>query len=458
VGDLMSIEEEFESRRHRSRELFERQRKVVPGGFTHMSRVLSPFPLFIEASRGAHKWDVDGHQYVDYWMGHGAMLLGHAHPEVVAALAHQAANGLHAGGETELGMEWAELIAALVPSARAVRFMASGNEATQMAFRVARAVTGRSKILKFHGGFHGWHDAASVAVVPPYDVPTSIGIPKEVADTVVAVPFADAGAVEDALDTHADIAAIVLEPGGLYTDTVPSDPEFVRQLRDLASNAGALLIFDEVVTGFRYARGGVQEAFGVMPDLTVLGKVVGGGLPVGVLAGRADIMEVLAWQPDAHRARFGMIPHSGTWNANPAVAAAGVATLRLVRDSDAVARAIQQASRIVDGLNAVFEQVGLEAFAYGRGGLFKTCLGKPPRILHGDLDNKEADIRQLLNGWGSRGVVLRKAMICQGVDLVGKDGFVSAVHSDTDIEATCLAMESALARMTREGHIKSLSS
>src|ERR1041384_8026050 len=149
-----TIDDEYVARHPRSHDFFERQRRVVPGGFTHMSRVLTPFPLFIEAARGAHKWDADGIEYVDYWMGHGAMLLGHAHPDVVTAVAEQAARGFHVGGETPLAVEWAELVCELVPSAQAVRFMASGGEATTMAFRVARAFTGRSKILKFHGGFH----------------------------------------------------------------------------------------------------------------------------------------------------------------------------------------------------------------------------------------------------------------------------------------------------------------
>jgi len=448
-----TIDDEYVARHPRSHDFFERQRRVVPGGFTHMSRVLTPFPLFIEAARGAHKWDADGIEYVDFWMGHGAMLLGHAHPDVVTAVAEQAARGFHVGGETPLAVEWAELVCELVPSAQAVRFMASGGEATTMAFRVARAFTGRSKILKFHGGFHGWHDAASIGVVPPYDTPMSIGIPTEVGETVVAVPFGNPAKVEEALERHPDIAGIVIEPGGPFTSTVPCRAEFLQALRELSSLHGALLIFDEVVTGFRYARGGAQEAFGVLPDLTTLGKIVGGGLPVGALAGKRDVMDVLAWKPDPNYVRFEMVPHPGTWNANPAVAAAGTATLRIVRDTDAIVQAESQSRKIIDGLNAVFEDEGIQAFAYGRGGMFKTCLGQVPGILSGDDSSLDADVEQLFGGWGPKGEVLRKAMICEGIDLMRKDGIVSSAHSDADVEQTCAAMARVLRRMKREEYL-----
>jgi glutamate-1-semialdehyde 2,1-aminomutase len=435
----MTIDEEYVASRPRSRELFERQRRLVPGGFTHTARVLEPFPLFVSANRGARKRDVDGHEYVDHWLGHGAMLLGHAHPDVVAAVVRQSEYGWHGGGETEIALEWAELIRQLVPSAESVRFVASGGEATQMALRVARAFTGRDRILKFQGAFHGWHDAVTIGAAAPYGaVP---GVPAAVAETVVAVPFADLALVERALEAAPDVAAILVEPGGLFDDTVPSDPGYLRGLRELATAHGALLVFDEVVSGFRHARGGAQEAFGVLPDLTTLGKVMGGGLSVGALVGRSDVMEVLA----------GRVPHPGTWNANPAAAAAGVATLRLVRDTDAVAAAARQTRRIVEGIDAAFEGAGVQGFAYGRGSLFKTCLGPRPALLAGDLSNREADVAQLLEGWGARTPAVRKAMLLEGVDLMRKDGFVSSVHSDEDVELTCRAFERALARMKREG-------
>jgi glutamate-1-semialdehyde 2,1-aminomutase len=446
-----SVDEEYARVNPRSGELFAEQGEVVPGGYTHRARVLLPFPLFIDRNVGAYKWDVDNHRYIDYWLGHGAMLLGHAHPAVVEAVKRQAESGFHAGGETSLGLAWAKLIQQLVPSAEAVRFTASGGEATQLAIRVARAHSGKSRILTFRGGFHGWHDAATIGAVPPWQVPASAGVPPAIAETVVSVPFLQLDAVEQALESDRDIAAIMLEPGGLSDDTVPSTQEFLQGLRTLSSRFGVLLVFDEVVTGFRYARGGAQAAFGVTPDLTALGKVIGGGVPCGALVGSRNVMEVLAWRPDKEWQRYKMVPHPGTWNAAPLAAATGVATLQLVRDTDAVERAITLTQRLIDGLNGAFEAAGVEAFAYGRGSIFKTCPGPRPALLFGDSRSVELDIARLLDGWADRGPSVRKAMLLEGVDLMRQDGFVASAHTDQDIDATAAAMERALSRLKREG-------
>ena len=448
-----TIEETYVQRYPQSRALWERQARLTPGGITHTGRALAPFPLFIRANRGAHKWDVDGFEYVDYWLGHGAMLLGHAHPAVVEAVRRQAPDGFHAGGESPLAVEWAELVRSLVPSAERVRFVTSGGEATQMAIRVARAYTGRDRILKFQASYHGWHDAVCLGVLPPYDVPFSLGVPKAVQDTVTTLPFNDLPAVAAALDRYDDVAGIILEPGGCFDDTIPSDPAFLEGLRALATRKGVLLIFDEVVTGFRYARGGAQEYFGVAPDLTALGKVVGGGLPAGAVVGRADVMEVLAWRPDPEWIRYRMVPHPGTWNANPATAAAGIATLEIVRDTDAVARAIGQTQKLVAGFNDVCRRLGVEAFAYGRASIFKLRRGKPPRLLAGDYSNHQAESEQLLAGWGAVGPRLRKAMLFEGVDLMRTDGFLSAAHTDDDIDRTGRALERAMQRVREEGSL-----
>jgi len=448
-----AVDRAYEERNPGSRRLFEQQLATVPGGYSHAARVLPPFPLFIERAAGSHKWDVDGNEYVDYWTGHGSLLLGHGHPDVVRAVQEQAEAALHGGGETRLGLEWAGLISELVPSAERVRLMASGGEATQMAMRVARAHTGRDRVVKFEGAFHGWHDAVTLAALPPYDVPASAGVPAAVAKTVLALPFNDAAALGRTLAENDDIAAVLVEPGGLYDDTVLSDPAFVRALRELTSAHGVLLIFDEVVTGFRYARGGAQEHFGVTPDLTALGKVIGGGVAAGALAGRAEVMDVLAWRPDPDWQRFRMVPHSGTWNANPLAAAAGVVTLRAVRDTDAVERAAARGRQLVEGLNAVFSELQVEAFAYGRASIFKIGRGARPRLLDGDLSNREADTAQLLAGWGDDTALLRKAMLLQGADLLRNGGFVSALHSDADVQATCEALERALLLLRREGRL-----
>jgi glutamate-1-semialdehyde 2,1-aminomutase len=449
--DAETIDREYAARNPKSRALFERQRTLTPGGYTHMSRQLAPFPLFIDENRGDRKRDVDGHEYVDYWLGHGSMLLGHAHPAVVDAVARQAQRGTHAGGETELALEWAELIREMVPSAEHVRFVSTGGEATQMAIRVARAHTGRSKLVKFEGSFHGWHDAVTVGVLPPYDVPMSAGVPRAVAATVIALPFHDLEALERTLDADRDVAAVIMEPGGPFDDTVLSDPEFVRAVRELTTQRGVVLIFDEVVTGFRYARGGAQAYFGVTPDLTALGKIIGGGLPVGAVVGRADVMDVLAWKPDPEWQRFRMIPHPGTWNAMPMTAAAGVATLRLVRDTDAVDRARVLTQRLIEGFNAVYDELGVAGFAYGRASIFKMCRGEPPPMVLGDFSTAREDAEQLAAGWGDLTPLIRKAMLLEGVDLMRTGGFLSAAHSEDDVDASCQAFERALGRLRREG-------
>jgi glutamate-1-semialdehyde 2,1-aminomutase len=448
-----TIEESYLERYPKSRACWERQARMVPGGITHTGRALAPFPLFIEKNQGARKWDVDGFEYVDYWLGHGAMLLGHAHPAVVEAVTRQAPNGFHAGGESPLAVEWAELVTSLVPSAERVRFVASGGEATQMALRVARAFTGKDRILKFQASYHGWYDAVCLGVLPPYDIPFSLGVPKATEDTVTTLPFNDLGALEKTLQSHDDIAGIILEPGGCFDDTIPSDPAFLAGLREMTRRRGILLIFDEVVTGFRYARGGAQQYFGVVPDVTALGKVVGGGLPAGAVAGRADVMEVLAWRPDPEWARFRMVPHPGTWNANPATAAAGIATLRIVRDTDVVERAIHQTQKLIAGFNDVCQRLGVEAFAYGRASIFKLRRGKTPRLVAGDYSNLHADTEQLLAGWGAVGPKIRKAMLFEGVDLMRTDGFMSAAHTDGDIDRTVAALERALRRVREEGSL-----
>lgn len=449
---MTSIDAAYQEANPRSAALFAEQRRHVPGGFTHMSRQLAPFPLFVERNQGSRKWDVDGHEYRDYWLGHGALLLGHAHPAVLSALQEQAAKGSHAGGESPLVVEWARLITEMVPSAELVRFTSSGGEATQMALRIARAATGRDRILKFQGCFHGWHDSVAAGVYPPYGVPLSPGIPAAVLEKTVAVPFHDLAAVERELEGR-DVAAVILEPGGPYNDTVPSDPAFLRGLRELTSAAGSVLVFDEVVTGFRYALGGVQETFKVTPDLTTLGKVIGGGLAAGAVAGRAELMELLAWRADPVWERGGMIPHPGTWNAAPIVAAAGVAALRTVRETGAVDRARELTDRLVDGFNAVFAELEVKAFAYNRASIFKTAPGEPPALVRGDFSAALEEQDRLAAGWGARGPSFRKALLLEGVDLMRTGGFLSSAHTEMDVDFTCSALERALLRLRAEDAI-----
>ena len=330
----MTIEQEYAARFPQSQQLHREAAAHLPGGVTHMARAFEPFPIYVDRCVGPYKWDVDGNRYIDFWTGHGAMLLGHAHPAVVEAIQEQAARGTHAGGSTRREIEWAQLIMDMVPCAESVKFTSSGTEATLLALRAARAATGKSKVIKFEGHFHGWHDYVACGVVEPFDVPLSAGIPEAVQDTVILVPFNDPEALNAALDASDDIAAVIAEPGGSYDDAVPTNPAFLAHLRAETARRGVVLIFDEVVTGFRYAVGGAQEYFGITPDMTTLAKVMAGGLNGGAVVGKRDIMGVFEVRSDAHWNRYQMVPHPGTFNANPLSAAAGVAALKIIASGE----------------------------------------------------------------------------------------------------------------------------
>jgi glutamate-1-semialdehyde 2,1-aminomutase len=444
-----SIEQAYIDANPVSRRLYERQQRSVPGGITHASRAFDPFPLFITRTAGARKWDVDGHEYVDYWMGHGANLLGHSHPEVLEAIQRQMSDGLHAGGETPLAVEWAERICAMVPSAERVRFTASGSEATQMAIRLARTYSGKSKIVKFEFHYHGGSDALQIGITPPLEAPYSDGIPEGVLRDTVVLPAGNVPRLEATLE-RGDIAAVIMEPAGAFNDTVPIDPTFLHAVREVTRRLGVLLIFDEVVTGFRYAPGGAQEYFGVTPDLTALGKIVGGGLPAGVVAGREDIMSSLG---TARRPGSKHVPQHGTWNANPLAAAAGVTTLRLIATGEPIAAANQHADQLRAALNETFQRHGIAGMAYGRSSIWKTILGEPPDTLLGEYANYRQDSAVLQRGWGPLATTMRQSMLLNGVDTMRTNGFMSAVHGEEDIERTVRAFDGMLQRLKEAGLI-----
>lgn len=447
----LTIAREYAEKYPESRRLHQEAQALLPGGVTHMARTFDPFPIYVDRCVGAYKWDVDGHQYIDYWMGHGAMLLGHAHPAVVEAVREQVARGTHAGGSTRLEIEWARLLIDLVPCAESVKFTSSGTEATLLALRAARAYTGKSKILKFEGHFHGWHDYVMCGVIEPYDVPMSAGIPEEVQRSVVLVPFNDPEALTQALDSSDDIAAVIAEPGGSYDDTVPANPAFLKHLREETARRGIVLIFDEVVTGFRYAVGGAQEYFNVIPDMTTLAKVMAGGLNGGAVVGRREIMEVFEPRAEAHWNRYRLVPHPGTFNANPVSAAAGIAALQLIATGEPTKRAQEMTEMLINGINQVLARRGIPGCAYGRASIFKTFIGKEaPRLARFDFRNVKEDTVTLLQGTPIARD-LRKGMLLNGVDLMRVAGFVSAAHTPEMIDATVQAFDRTLTRMQHEG-------
>jgi glutamate-1-semialdehyde 2,1-aminomutase len=438
----MTIQEEFRARHPRAAALAERARAAIPGGITHDIRHLLPFPVYIDRARGTRKWDVDGHEYVDYWMGHGALFLGHCHPAVVGAVQEQVARGTHLGASHELEVRWAELVNRLVPCAELTRFTMSGTEATHLAMRVARAFTGRSKILKFAGHFHGWHDGAAVGVNPPYEVPMSAGIPGATLDQVLICPPNDIKAVELALE-RGDVAAVIMEPAGGQSGTTPTIPGYLQELRALTTRHGVVLIFDEVITGFRYAPGGAQAYFGVTPDLTTLAKIVAGGLPGGALCGKRELMSMLAFRGDPDWDRAQRVAHAGTFNANPLSAAAAIATLELCADASLQARANKYGEELRRALTDALKRAGAPGVCYGEASIYHVSFEGKPGLAGFDRPRK-----------GALYHLLRCALLNNGVDCSMNHGWVSAMHAEEDLERTVKAYASAFGAMVAEGAFK----
>src|SRR5690606_10038802 len=287
------IEAEYRARTKRSAELYERARHVIPAGLTHDSRTLLPYPIYAARASGPRKWGADGNEYVDYFGGHGALLLGHSHPAVVTAVTEQITRGTHWGSSHELEVRWAELVNRLIPCAERVRFTASGTEASHLALRLARAFTGKPKVIRFVGHFHGWHDQVAAGSNSHYDGSVPAGVLPQIVEHTILLPADDPARVAETLNQRDDVAAVIFEPSGASWGQVPLPPGFIAKLREITRETGVLLIFDEVITGFRWSRGGAQARIGITPDMCVLAKIVAGGLPGGAVAGRADVMDQL---------------------------------------------------------------------------------------------------------------------------------------------------------------------
>ncbi|HEY3083343.1 MAG TPA: aspartate aminotransferase family protein [Chloroflexota bacterium] len=422
-----TIDEERAIRMKKSAALYEEAKQVFPGGVTHDGRYMQPFPIYVTHAQGSRKWDADGNEYVDYFGGHGALLLGHNHPTVTAAVADQVQKGSHFGACHELEIRWGQLVQEIIPSARGglVKFLSSGTEATLMAMRLARAYTGKDVIAKIRGHFHGWHDYATIGMSEPWDMPSSSGIPKSVQGTVRAVPFKDIAALEEAL-APGDVAGLIMLLNGATTD-------YLQQVRDLTRKNNVVLIFDEVITGFRYAPGGAQEYFGVTPDLTTNAKILAGGYPGGSVSGRKNVMEMLEHRDDPIWQRQKRISHPGTFNANPVSAAAGIACLQIVRDPAVQKKAAATADQIRAGFNEALKRRGVEGSAGGELSSFGVSF-KSPKL----------EGRGLLHRF-------RGAMQLGGVDFSGFGGPVSAVHDERDVEQTVRAFDQALEMLQAEG-------
>lgn len=444
---MMSLEARYRSHFARSAALAAEARSRFPGGVTHDGRSAALFPLFIERASGAYKHDVDGHRLIDYWCGHGALLLGHGHPALLAAAQAQLSQGTHLGGESPLALRWAELIQQLVPGAERVRFTASGTEATMLALRLARAVTKRSKIVRFAGHFHGWHDGIAPGADP--DDPHA-GLPVELLDNLITLP-ADLDAVATTLVQHNEIAAVILEPTGAAYGAIPLPEGFLPALRALTAEHEVLLICDEVVTGFRVSPGGAAARAGIVADLTCLAKILAGGLPGGAVVGRASMLDLLASADGEARGR---VRHQGTYNANPLSAATGVACLELVASAAAPGeRAATRGRELCAAFNAVLRDQQAQGFTAYADGSIVHLFADPATDLEPGQVPLGMPVAALKRG-GDAGIIsaLRMALQLHGVDLMrGRSAFVSAVHSSADIIATAGAFDAALAMLRTEG-------
>ena len=449
----VTLAERYASAFAGSKHRFEKAKELFPCGVTHDTRMMDPFPIYVDRCKGSKKWDVDGHELIDYFVGHGSHILGHSADDVVAAVQAQMAKGTHPGACHDLEIEWATLVKKIVPSAERVRFTGSGTEATLMALRLSRLYTGKPKFLKFQGHFHGWHDYVTVSSDPPYDAPGVPGVPSDVSDYCVAIPPNDLNLVEETLKNDDQIGAVMLEPTGGHWGAVPIRGEFLKGLREITTRLNKVLIFDEVISGFRVAPGGAQEYYKVTPDLTPMAKILAGGLPGGCLAGKQEILAYIEPRPGKPKMK-----HPGTYNANPLSASAGVATLKRILTGEPNRKANAAGLQLRNGLNAMFAANRWPWIAYGDFSMiraFPNYLGERPKPATTEIDgfipfNNDVNV---LDGPKSMKQVyaMRQGMLLNGVDWWGLAGMTSCEHSTADVEKTVRAMEQTIGAMAAEG-------
>ncbi len=425
-----------ETRNANSTELFERARRTIPGGVNSPVRAFGSVggkPLFIARAEGAFIWDADGNRYLDYVGSWGPMILGHAHPDVIEATIAALRSGTSFGAPTASEVELAELIVDMVPSMEVVRLVNSGTEATMSAVRLARAATGRPKVIKFRGGYHGHADSFLVEAgsgAATLGVPSSPGVTEGTAADTLVADYNDLGSVDALFDSNPDqVACVIAEPIAGNMGCVPPLPGFLAGLREMCTRHGALLVFDEVMTGFRVAPGGAQQLYGVMPDLTTMGKVVGGGLPVGAYGGREELMRQVA--PD------GPVYQAGTLSGNPLATAAGIATLTQLRDRPEIYEHLETLGRRLDTAWKQLKEEGI-SLTWNRVGAMGSVFFCDHAVTdwHSAAAADRERFTRFFHGMLERGVYLAPSPF--------EALFLSAAHTDADVDATMDAAREAL--------------
>ena len=418
----------------RSQQLFQRASQRMPGGVSSPVRAFKAMggnPLFIESGSGCRIRDVDGNEFIDFVGSWGPLILGHAHPDVIQAIQERTAAGTTFGAPTEVEVELAEAIQQAMPSVQMLRLVSSGTEATMSALRAARGFTGRNNIIKFEGCYHGHHDSLLTSAgsgVATFDLPDSAGVPKNYSSNTISVAFNDMNSLQRLPEeVLSDTAAVILEPVAANMGLVLPQPEFLQELRRFTSSRNILLIFDEVITGFRVSRGGAQEHYGIQPDLTCLGKIVGGGMPLAAYGGRAEIMRCIA--------PLGPVYQAGTLSGNPVASAAGLATLKVLKDPSVYADLGKRAVRFFEELQKIVSGKGIALVTLGS--MFTLFFRpQPPQNF---AQAKESDTKRYAE--------LFWKMLEQGVYLAPSQfetNFISMAHTDSDLDHVLQAFKTAL--------------
>ena len=421
----------YENRTQKSKELYEKACKILPSGVSYGIRAFPPYPFFVEKANGVSVHDVDGNIYTDYWIGHGALILGHSPKRVIDAVKKQLPFGTHFGFAHELEIELAKRIVESVPSVEMVRYTTSGTEANMYGTRLARAYTGKMKMLKIEGGWHGGFDSLHKAVSYPFNKPESAGLNPKTTEDTLSVPFNDLDAARKYLKGR-DIACLILEPVMGAAGFITPDLGYLKGLREACDETDTLLVFDEVVTGFRLAPGGAQELYGVKPDMTILGKVIGGGFPIGAFCGPAEIMDRLdhVKYPRAEERSA----HSGTFTGNPISMVAGCTTLDLLKDGKVHIHIDKLGSKMRRGLEDVFERSSQPAVVTGVGSTFAIHFqNKVPRNVADTARNDLAKTRAFFSYMLNKGIIYLSPTVCHC--------WLSSPHTDEDIGSFIRATE-----------------